>query len=222
MSRHHTGHATSTATANDSNAQNVGQIAIWFQKFAPFVYDTSASTRSNFDRLASQRNWGDKLRRKQWTSLQAASAAPNNADAVANAHTDTPNQGGAWFQQFENFVHDPTVGIKSNFDRLAAQRNWGHRLRQRRWAECQEEEFGYAYGTDTTKLEIWQKLCREVLGGRNVLVNLINLIDHRNIGVEVIRFKNYHKFHQYTWPDEVFPLKKAKKDGFIKVLLRKL
>ncbi|KAI4627252.1 uncharacterized protein J4E87_003814 [Alternaria ethzedia] len=165
MSGHHTGRAHTAASAanpNSSTAQDTNQVAVWFQKFAPFVYDTSASTRSNFDRLTSQRNWGDKLRRKQWTSLQAVSAAPNHTDADVNAHTDTPNQGGAWFQQFENFVHDPTVGIRSNFERLAAQRSWGNRLKQRRWAECQEEEFGYAYGTNTTKLEIWQRLCREV------------------------------------------------------------
>jgi hypothetical protein len=61
-----------------------------------------------------------------------------------------------------------------------------------------------------------------VLGSRNVLVNLVNLIDHRNIGVEVIRFRNYYKFREYTWPDNVFPLKRAKEDGFIKALLRKL
>ncbi|KAI4655593.1 hypothetical protein J4E93_000307 [Alternaria ventricosa] len=163
MSHRHADHAHTAASAanpNNSTAQDIDQVAAWFQKFAPFVYDTSASTRSNFDCLASQRNWGDKLRRKQWTSLQAASAAPNHTDADANAHTDTPNQGGAWFQQFENFVHDPTVGIRSNFERLAAQRSWGSRLKQRRWAECQEEEFGYAYGTNTTKLESWQKLCQ--------------------------------------------------------------
>ena len=246
--------AASATTANDSNAQNNGQNAIWFQKFAPFIYDTSASTRSNFERLASKRNWGDKLRRNQWTGLQVVLAASNHADANDDAHTDTPNQGGAWFQQFENFVHDPTVGIRSNFERLAAQRSWGNRLKQRRWAECQEEEFGYAYGTNTTKLEIWQRLCREVhisdppdsitqcrqvrrvasdaksaanrdevLGSRNVLVNLINLIDHRNIGVEVIRFKSYSKFRAYTTlPGNMFPLKKAKEDGFIRALLRKL
>jgi len=245
--------AASAATANASNAQNNGQTAIWFQKFAPFVYDTSASTWSNFDRLASKRNWGDKLRRKQWTNFQVVLVASNHADADDDAHTDTPTQGGAWFQQFENFVHDPTVGIRSNFERLAAQRSWGNRLKQRRWAECQEEEFGYAYGTNTTKLEIWQRLCREVhisdppdsitqcrqvrrvvsdaksaanrgevLGSRNVLVNLMNLIDHRNIGVEVIRFQNYSKFRAYTCPKRVFPLRKAKEDGFIKALLRKL
>ncbi|KAI4665126.1 uncharacterized protein J4E79_003426 [Alternaria viburni] len=223
MSGHHTGRAPSAANPNSSTAQDTNQVAVWFQKFAPFVYDTSASTRSNFDRLASQRNWGDKLRRKQWTSLQAVSAASNHADADDDVHTDTPNQGGAWFQQFDNFVHDPTVGIRSNFERLAAQRSWGNRLKQRRWAECQEEEFGYAYGTNTTKLEIWQRLCREVLGSRNVLVNLMNLIDHRNIGVEVIRFKNYSKFRAYTTlQGNVFPLKKAKEDCFIRALLRKL
>jgi hypothetical protein len=54
------------------------------------------------------------------------------------------------------------------------------------------------------------------------LVNLVNLIDHRNIGVEVIRFRNYHKFREYTCPDNIFPKERAKQDGFIRALLRKL
>lgn len=54
------------------------------------------------------------------------------------------------------------------------------------------------------------------------MVNLVNLIDHRNIGVEVIRFKNYYKFREYTSPDNIFPREKAKQDGFISALLRKL
>lgn len=54
------------------------------------------------------------------------------------------------------------------------------------------------------------------------MVNLVNLIDHRNIGVEVIRFKSYYKFREYTCPDKIFPLRRAKQDGFISALLRKL
>jgi hypothetical protein len=55
-----------------------------------------------------------------------------------------------------------------------------------------------------------------------VLVNLVNLIDHRLSGVEVIRFRNYDAFWKYTKNDSTFPLHEAKQDGFIKVLLRKL
>jgi hypothetical protein len=62
----------------------------------------------------------------------------------------------------------------------------------------------------------------QVLGSPRVLVNLVNLIDHRNIGADVIRFKNRHEFLEYTCDDKIFPKKKAKADGFIKALLRKL
>lgn len=53
-------------------------------------------------------------------------------------------------------------------------------------------------------------------------VNLVNLIDHRNIGVAVIRFRNHKEFKKYTENGRVFPKKKAKEEGFIKALLRKL
>jgi hypothetical protein len=63
------------------------------------------------------------------------------------------------------------------------------------------------------------------LGSRDVLVNLVNLIDHRSIGIPVIRFESYHAFHAfhaYTIDGCVYPRKAAKEEGFIKALLRKL
>ena len=62
----------------------------------------------------------------------------------------------------------------------------------------------------------------QALGSKDVLVNLVNLIDHRSIGVPVIRFENYRAFHTYTTNGRIYPLKEAKKDGFINALLRKL
>jgi hypothetical protein len=50
----------------------------------------------------------------------------------------------------------------------------------------------------------------------------VNLIDHRSIGVPVIRFKNYRAFHAYTTNGCTYPREEAKKEGFIKALLRKL
>ncbi|KAF1932868.1 uncharacterized protein M421DRAFT_416470 [Didymella exigua CBS 183.55] len=144
-----------------------------------------------------------------------------------------------WFNQFAGFTYDPTSGLRSNFDRLAAQRQWGHKLKNTRWVQCQISEFGRLYGNDddVSKLEKWQELCREVhvqevpssitqckkvLGGRNMLVNLVNLIDHRLVGEKVIRFKSYKAFVEYTSDGRKFPLRKAKEEGFIRALLRKL
>lgn len=142
-------------------------------------------------------------------------------------------------------------------------RNWGNKLRHKRWHQCQAAEFDAAYGKDISKLESWQALCREVLidevpgsirqckavrqpsslsqedtsyvwwvfglmrysqvlGSRNVLVNLVNLIDHRNMGTPVIRFKSYTAFRKYTTDGRIFPKEKAKEEGFIRALLRTL
>jgi hypothetical protein len=160
--------AASTATPNSISALSTvithmpSQAETWFLSFALFVYDPTASIESNFDRLSSQRQWGEKLRRKQWTNCQAASAALSHANTNDDAHAQTPSQAGTWFQKFPPFVYDPIAGIRSNFKRLAAQRNWVGKSASKRWAECQAEEFDYAYGTDTTKLEIWKNLCHEV------------------------------------------------------------
>jgi hypothetical protein len=55
-----------------------------------------------------------------------------------------------------------------------------------------------------------------------VLVNLVNLIDHRETGAKVIRFQDYEAFWKYTKKGCMFPLREAKEDGFIRALLRKL
>ena len=55
-----------------------------------------------------------------------------------------------------------------------------------------------------------------------MLVNLVNLIDHRLNGEEVIRFKSYAAFVKYTSNGKTFPRQRAKEEGFIKALLRHL
>jgi hypothetical protein len=69
-----------------------------------------------------------------------------------------------WFSAFTNFLYDPSLGLKSNFDRLAAQRGWGRKLKKKRWTECQTVCFTALYGgdADKNKLERWQDLCLEV------------------------------------------------------------
>lgn len=70
-----------------------------------------------------------------------------------------------WFSPYTDFAYDSTADLKSNFDRLALQRKWGHKLKAKRWSECQTTMFASLYGHDTevSKLERWQDLCREVL-----------------------------------------------------------
>lgn len=63
---------------------------------------------------------------------------------------------------------------------------------------------------------------KQVLGSRNVRVNLVNLIDHRLTGVSVIRFKTDDEFWEYTSAGRRFPVDAAKKDGFIRSLLRQM
>lgn len=55
-----------------------------------------------------------------------------------------------------------------------------------------------------------------------MLVNLVNLIDHRLVGEKVVRFKNYKAFVEYTSNGKTFPREAAKEEGFIRALLRKL
>jgi hypothetical protein len=76
----------------------------------------------------------------------------------SNSVSSTPD----WFTQFDQFTYNSNAGIGSKFNRLATTRQWGTRLKMSRWIECPSIVFESLYRTDTTKLEIWQELCREV------------------------------------------------------------
>ncbi|KAH7077674.1 hypothetical protein BKA63DRAFT_592903 [Paraphoma chrysanthemicola] len=156
---------------------------------------------------------------------------------MSTASSPTDHQASAWFSTYPNFTYDPSTSLPSNFTRLAVAKRWGLKLKHKRWIACQTVLFDALYGTDVTKLDKWQDLCREVgitdvpgnikkckkvLGSPRVLVNLANLIEHRLSGEEVIRFRNYDEFWKYTSKGRKFPLQAAKEDGFIKILLRKV
>jgi hypothetical protein len=87
------------------------------------------------------------------SGFSAVMASPESAGAVSD-----------WFSAFANFAYDPDSGLRSNFDRLATQRQWGKKLKRKRWTQCQTVCFAALYGgdADKNKLEKWQDLCREV------------------------------------------------------------
>lgn len=70
-----------------------------------------------------------------------------------------------WFDQFQGFSYNPFQGLQVNFDRLATGRQWGQKLRKKRWIEIQQFAFTTLYGrnTEMSKLGKWQDLCRDVL-----------------------------------------------------------
>ncbi|KAF1365317.1 hypothetical protein EJ07DRAFT_95185, partial [Lizonia empirigonia] len=135
----------------------------------------------------------------------------------------------------------PNDDFNSLFNRLVIREGLSKTQRRKRRHEAIAGEINAIYGTDATKLEKWQELCRDVkiepvplsitkckkaLG--SVYVNLVNLINHRrNRKVDVILFPSYNAFRNYTlggkrFGDRIFPKALAKKDGFIKALLKEL
>ena len=47
-----------------------GPVSDWFSGYAGFVYESTSGLKSNFDRLATRRGWGKKLKRKRWGECQ--------------------------------------------------------------------------------------------------------------------------------------------------------
>ncbi|KAL1656587.1 hypothetical protein SLS61_001053 [Didymella pomorum] len=151
--------------------------------------------------------------------------------------SSTPSR--SWFDRYPDFTPNKT-GLWNNFCRLSKKRKWGSEKKGEMLIQCLIAEFNnkVASQADVSRLEKWQELCRDVyiknppgsvkqskkiLGARKMLVNVINLIDHRVNGTPVIRFKNYDECHEYTdQPGRRFPIEAAKQEGFIKSLLREL
>lgn len=70
----------------------------------------------------------------------------------------------SFFDDFPGFVPEPSAGLRENFARLAAHRQWknGSKNYQRNWNKYVRMEFDREYGTNYTRLESWQNLCAEL------------------------------------------------------------
>ncbi|KAJ7742922.1 hypothetical protein B0H14DRAFT_2988224 [Mycena olivaceomarginata] len=124
-----------------------------------------------------------------------------------------------YWDAYPNFVHNATAPLRQEFDLLAAQRGWGEQKYQKEWKRCGMEEFSHYFGRDDNRLAGWQAMCafvranevpdsitkcKQVLG-KTVWVNIFDLVDAKRTGK----------------PEEekIFPLKKAKENPFLNVLL---
>ncbi|KAJ5154412.1 uncharacterized protein N7500_009851 [Penicillium coprophilum] len=124
------------------------------------------------------------------------------------------------------------------FHLLAREMNWkrGSRKYRSGLSKFLESEFAIHFGTDATKLENWQALCLElkiqdpiqsITKCRKALakvhVNLVDLIDSRRTGKQVKHFASQKALRKYTIETgKIFPKSAAKKDGFLKALLREI
>ncbi|KAJ5372866.1 hypothetical protein N7517_004872 [Penicillium concentricum] len=142
-----------------------------------------------------------------------------------------------YFSRFPDFQTARSTSAIAEFDRLASQRNWsqGSKKYRSERAKFLVSEFDTHFGTDATKLESWQALCVEVKvqsptesisqcrkkALAKVHVNLVDLVDSRRTGKKVKRFPSHRALTEYTIDTrKIFPKAAAKKDGFLKALLR--
>ncbi|KAF1960762.1 hypothetical protein CC80DRAFT_465055 [Byssothecium circinans] len=169
-------------------------------------------------------------------STSSASTSSRSASSTSSTHARTPSPPRGYFHGFAGYNPTPRIGFEEQFSRLAINQGWSKKEKKRRRPEAIEEEFNDLQTTDTNKLARWQALCVQVgieevpnsitkckkaLGSPKVMVNLTNLIDHMKLGTPLIKFKNFAEFRNYTLkPQNMFPRDRAKKEGFIKALLR--
>ncbi|KAF2133501.1 hypothetical protein P153DRAFT_393319 [Dothidotthia symphoricarpi CBS 119687] len=163
------------------------------------------------------------------------------SDSVTSSASNAPSQstseasgtdGNAYFVEFDGFQPDPEADFVKEFHRLAIHEHWSKKEKKIRRVEA---EFALHYGTDVSKLEKWQDLCRDlkikhVPGSitkckkaiKSVHVNIFDFIEHR---CDPQRFnldthKSFKNFREDMVAGKIFPLKRAKEGTFIKALLR--
>jgi hypothetical protein len=68
----------------------------------------------------------------------------------------------SYFSQFPDFTPKVDANFTAQFKALAISQGWSNKEKSKYRVEAIQEEFDHLYGTDTSKLEKWQQLCREV------------------------------------------------------------
>ncbi|KAE8377106.1 hypothetical protein BDV26DRAFT_264426 [Aspergillus bertholletiae] len=141
------------------------------------------------------------------------------------------------YSRFPGFQPNPSSSATSEFARLANHMGWkpGSKTYKREWANFTQSEFSRHFGAEG-KLQNWQALCQElrldvptasITQCRKALsrvhVNLVDLIDSRRSGTLVQQFPSLRALRKYTLDSgKIFPRTAAKKDGFLKDLLRRI
>ncbi|KAH3973274.1 hypothetical protein HBH70_064700 [Parastagonospora nodorum] len=164
-----------------------------------------------------------------------SSSSSNECSTLSVSDTDSSEHGSSYFAQFSDFEEEPGASLTSEMARLAVQEKWSKKEKQRQRLDAFDAEFARHFGTDMGKLEMWQEMCclcriediptsitqcKKALA--KVHLNIFNFLDHcRNPKVfELKLFRNISKLREYTVPNFIYPLKRAKADTFIKALLR--
>nr|KMM72233.1 hypothetical protein CPAG_08530 [Coccidioides posadasii RMSCC 3488] len=112
-----------------------------------------------------------------------------------------------------SFQPNPSASAIDEFARLARHMNWNLRSKVYRteWARFSALEFAKHYGVETSSLEKWQSLCRELDISKptesitkckkalaSVHVNIFDLIDSRRTGAPIPKFTNVRALRRYT------------------------
>jgi hypothetical protein len=86
----------------------------------------------------------------------ASDAGSSASDAGSSAHD------AGYFAQY-GFKQNPDLTFIANFERFAITQGWSKMEKKSRRPEAFEAEFDLYVGTDVTKLEGWQRMCKNCL-----------------------------------------------------------
>ncbi|KAI9567947.1 hypothetical protein HD554DRAFT_2314600 [Boletus coccyginus] len=146
----------------------------------------------------------------------------------------------AFFADYSpQFQYDATASSSLEFYRLCDESGWDRDDPERKEAhqkfkDALVRQFNFAYGTDVNSLANWQNLCHVVRidpvpDGLHAcreavyysFVNLVDLVDTKNTGVDVRVFNSERELSDYTKSTgKFFPRDSAYAGGLLRYLLR--
>lgn len=94
-------------------------------------------------------------------SANSSDATSSYSSASKGSDSSSSHNDGGYFAQ-HGIIAGPNEDFASLFNRLAIKEGWSKTQRKKHRPEAITAEIDAIYGTDTTKLEKWQELCRDV------------------------------------------------------------
>ncbi|KAH7400818.1 hypothetical protein DE146DRAFT_755265 [Phaeosphaeria sp. MPI-PUGE-AT-0046c] len=201
-----------------------------------FVLDNHDSPKRQFNLLAKARGWigGEGPWNTKWQKCFDEEYVWRGDGATLDDKTDGSNfLSHTLWTHYDGFIPDPDADFLDEFERLANFMGWDTNERKEYRPKFLEAEFESYYGNNSKSLRNWRKLCRVCLiepvpnsiedcttALKDILVNIVNVVDSRRTGEPIHRFATKRDFIDYTLPHRTYPLDAAKADTLMSCLLK--
>ncbi|KAF8535865.1 hypothetical protein BDD12DRAFT_891642 [Trichophaea hybrida] len=186
------------AMSPSSSFEEMTPISKFFAGFKDFSYDPNQEVAEEFQRLCTQRGWGEKMLKTVQNRFDKALECIDRTTTAASINRcPTTSPVNTFFSAFRDFTHNRHQPAAAEFKRLSAQKRWScdsapFREARKGFGEAIEIEFNTVFGSGEVD---WKYLClvlgvdpmpKSITQARNVAlppinVNIFDLCDYEKV-----------------------------------------